>query len=155
MKGKRTNVADADCAIARSVNVIGDWWSILLIREAFMGPQRFGEFQKSLGLAKNILSSRLKNLVLEGIFQTEPDPVQPAYKRYLLTSKGEQLHVVLIALWQWGEKFCPEPFDLTREMVDARDEFPLLEMQPVSRDGRIIGPRDFKLARIPPALAAT
>jgi DNA-binding HxlR family transcriptional regulator len=148
VKGKRTDLADADCAIARSVQVIGDWWSILLIREAFIGAQRFNEFQKSLGLAKNILSTRLKKLVAEGILRTEPDPAQPAYKRYVLTRKGEQLHVVLVALWQWGEEFCPEPFELTREIVDVRDGEPLAKLRPAAKDGRVIGPRDFTLADI-------
>jgi DNA-binding HxlR family transcriptional regulator len=148
VKGKRTNVANADCAIARAVHVIGDWWSILIIRDAFMGSQRFGEFQKSLGLAKNILSSRLKMLVQEEIFKSEPDPSQPSFNRYVLTDKGEQLYVVLIALWQWGETFCRKPFELSREMVDARDGHKFARMQPVGRDGRLIGPRDFKLGEI-------
>src|SRR3546814_2339992 len=71
MKGKRTDLGNADCGIARSLQIIGDWWSLLIVREAFQGKTRFGEFQKSIGLAKNILSSRLKKLVAEGIFRIE------------------------------------------------------------------------------------
>jgi DNA-binding HxlR family transcriptional regulator len=148
VKGKRTDLADADCGIARSVQVIGDWWSILIIRESFKGAQRFGEFQTRLGLAKNILSARLKKLVAEGILKTEPDPAQPAFNCYVLTHKGEQLHVVLVALWQWGEEFCSGRVALTREMVDARDGHRLAKVQPTSQDGRVIGPRDFRLAPI-------
>src|SRR6187399_611676 len=102
MKGKRTDLSSASCAIARTLQIIGDWWSLLIVRDAFKGQQRFGEFHKSLGLAKNILSSRLKKLVEAGIFRIEPDPESSLSHRYVLTPKGEQLCVVLVALWQWG-----------------------------------------------------
>src|SRR3546814_5444820 len=71
MKGKRTNLGNADCGIARSLEVVGDWWSLLIAREAFKGRERFGEFQKAIGLAKNILSARLKKLVEHDIFRIE------------------------------------------------------------------------------------
>src|SRR6185503_11206116 len=100
MKGKRTDLRQASCGIARSLEIVGDWWSLLLIRNAFHGVERFGEFQKSLGLAKNILSARLKKLVKSGIFRIERDDASPSINRYVLTEKGEKLYVVLIALWQ-------------------------------------------------------
>src|SRR5262247_2661422 len=66
---KRTSLAHADCPIARSLDAIGDWWSLLIIRDALLGRRRFGEFQKSLGLAKNILTTRLRTLVDRGILE--------------------------------------------------------------------------------------
>jgi DNA-binding HxlR family transcriptional regulator len=146
MKGKRTDLSTADCAIARSLQVIGDWWSLLIVRECFLGKQRFGEFQESLGLAKNILSSRLKKLVAEGILKTEQDGSGPARSRYVMTEKGERLYVVLIALWQWGEDACCKPGELTTAMVDNRHKVPLAKLEPRARDGRLIEPRDFSLA---------
>lgn len=146
MKGKRTDLGQANCGVARALQIIGDWWSLLIIREAFKGSQRFGEFQRSLGVAKNILSSRLKKLVDDGIFVVEPDPDSALSHRYVLTPKGEQLHVVLIALWQWGEEFCFGPDELDIEMVDKLKGQPIARLKPVSQEGAEIGPRDFRLA---------
>src|SRR3546814_3429287 len=86
MKGKRTNLDNADCGIARSLEVVGDWWSLLIVREAFKGRERFGEFQKAIGLAKNILSARLKKLVEHDIFRIEPDADNGVGHRYVLTA---------------------------------------------------------------------
>src|SRR5512142_2587885 len=96
----------AQCGIARALQVIGDWWSLLIVREAFHGRARFGEFQKSLGLAKNILSARLKKLVDAQIFSIEPDANSSLTHRYVLTPRGEALYPILVALWQWGEENC-------------------------------------------------
>lgn len=147
MKGKRTDLSQANCGIARALEVVGDWWSLLLIRNAFHGVERFGEFQKSLGLAKNILSSRLKKLVENGIFAIEPDEVLPSVNRYVLTQKGEKLYVVLIALWQWGEENCFKPGELKHVMVDSQNRKPLKRLQIKAKDGRDIGPRDFRTVR--------
>lgn len=146
MKGRRTDLGDANCGISRALQIIGDWWTLLIIRDAFHGHQRFGEFQKSLGLAKNILSARLKKLVEAGIFTIEPDSGSTLSHRYLLTSKGEKLCVVLIALWQWGEENCFEPGELTYAMVDRLNGRPLAPLRMEAEDGRVLGPRDFRIA---------
>lgn len=146
MKGKRTDLGQANCGIARALQIIGDWWSLLIVREAFGGKQRFSEFQKSLGLAKNILSRRLKKLIDEGIFTIEPDPDSALSHRYVLTPKGEQLYLVLIALWQWGEENCFKPGELNIAMVDKPRGQPLAKLQLQARDGRVLGPRDYRLA---------
>ncbi|MGY4623390.1 winged helix-turn-helix transcriptional regulator [Bradyrhizobium sp. USDA 4486] len=150
MKGKRTSLDRANCGIARSLEIVGDWWSLLIIRNAFQGASRFGEFQKSLGLAKNILSSRLKKLVEADIFRVEPDDVSPSINRYLLTDKGEKLYVVLIALWQWGEENCFKPGELKHVIVDTRNRKPLERLQIRAKDGRSVGPRDFRTIRTEP-----
>src|SRR4051812_7447194 len=95
---KRTSLKGASCPIARSLDVVGDWWSLLLVRDAFLGKRRFGEFQKHLGLAKNILSARLQALVEQGIFQLVPASDGSAYQEYALTEKGRGLFPVLVAL---------------------------------------------------------
>jgi DNA-binding HxlR family transcriptional regulator len=146
VKGKKTDLSLAECAIARSLDLIGDWWSLLIIRDALQGKERFSEFQKSLGLAKNILSSRLKKLVAEGIFDTVPGSEGSAYGRYVLTPRGEQLCVVLTALWQWGEEACFRPGELKRTLVDVETHEPLAKLVLRAQDGRLLGPRDFVLA---------
>lgn len=145
MKGKRTDLSTTHCAIARSLGIVGDWWSLLIVRDAFRGRERFGEFQKSLGLAKNILSARLKKLVESEIFSIEADASSALSHRYVLTPKGESLHPVLVALWQWGEENCFKRDELKFVMVDEAKGKPLVRMQPASQDGRALRPRDVRL----------
>lgn len=150
MKGKRTSLDGTACAIARSLGVIGDWWSLLIIRDALAGKRRFGEFQKSLGMAKNILSARLQKLVEHDILATAPASDGTAYKEYVLTRKGKKLYVVLIALWQWGEEFCFAPGELTHDMVDKDTQKPFQPLELKARDGRVLGPADMRaLPRTP------
>src|SRR5262249_26085562 len=88
---KRTNVAKDKCPVARSVEAGGDWWSLLIVRDAFIGKKRFGKFQKSLGVAKNILTVRLKKLVADGVLELVSASDGSAFKEYALTEKGRGL----------------------------------------------------------------
>ena len=106
---KRTSFEKAECPVARSLDAIGDWWSLLIIRDALLGIRRFGEFQKSLGLAKNILTVRLRALVDHGILKTAPASDGSAYQEYVLTPKGRGVFPVLVALRQWSEEFAVSP----------------------------------------------
>ena len=100
---KRTSFEHDPCPIARSLEAIGDWWSMLIIREALFGVRRFGEFQSRLGLAKNILTVRLKAMVDHGILELAPASDGSAYHEYVLTPKGRGVFPVLVALRQWSE----------------------------------------------------
>src|SRR6202046_1216494 len=102
---KRTSFEDAECPVARSLDALGDWWSLLIIRDAFLGIRRFSEFQKNLGCAKNILTVRLRALVEHGILTTAPASDGSAYQEYLLTPKGRGVFPILVALRQWSEEF--------------------------------------------------
>ncbi|VTM54202.1 HxlR family transcriptional regulator [Klebsiella pneumoniae] len=85
---KRTRLENSCCPIARSLDVIGDWWSLLIVRDALRGVRRFSEFQKNLGIAKNMLAGRLKMLVDEGILRLQPASDGSAWQEYVLTDKG-------------------------------------------------------------------
>ena len=100
---KRTSLAAADCPVARSLDAIGDWWSLLIIRDAFDGIKRFSEFQTGLGIAKGMLSTRLRDLVERGVMKTMPASDGSAYREYALTERGAALFLVIVALRQWGE----------------------------------------------------
>lgn len=115
---------------------------------AIRGRQRFGEFQSSLGLARNILSARLKKLVENGIFQTVPESEGSAYNAYVLTEKGKQLGVILVALWQWGETHCFEPGELTRTMVDRESREPLAKLSLHTISGKSVPPNRYALAAL-------
>jgi DNA-binding HxlR family transcriptional regulator len=143
MKGQKVNLALDECPIARSLDLIGDWWTLLIIRDAFQGKTRFGEFQKNLGLAKNILATRLRRLTEEGIFRQEADEDGSAYKRYVLTEKGHRLAPILIALWQWGEDFCFDQSAPSYRCVELKTQRPLALLEVRYEDGEKVDIRDF------------
>lgn len=149
---KRTSHADASCPVARPLDAIGDWWSLLIVRDAFDGLRRFGEFQKSLGLAKNILASRLRNLVDHGILETAPASDGSAYQEYVLTAKGKALFPLLVALRQWGEEHFFETGETHVRLVDLKSGRPVRKLELRALDGRVLGPADTVVK--PPAAAA-
>jgi DNA-binding HxlR family transcriptional regulator len=132
------------CAMARALDVIGDWWSLLIVREALYGKRRFNEFQKSLGLAKNILATRLRKLVDHGVMAALPAPDNAIHKEYVLTAKGQKLYVVLIALYQWGVEHCFESGERPITLVDSVHQAPLLPLQPRAQDNRVVRPQDIR-----------
>ena len=142
---KRTSFEHDNCPIARSLDVIGDWWSILIIREALFGVSRFGEFQKRLGLAKNILTVRLRALVDQGILKTAPAADGSAYQEYLLTPKGRGVFPILVALRQWSEEFDERPDEITTLLVDKETGQPVRKLELYSQDGRILSAADTTL----------
>ncbi|CAB3766748.1 HxlR family transcriptional regulator [Burkholderia sp. MSh2] len=144
---KRTSHKDASCPVARPLDAIGDWWSLLIVRDAFDGLTRFGEFQKSLGLAKNILSTRLRNLVEHGILETVPASDGSAYHEYVLTDKGRGLFPLLVALRQWGETYFFDPEETHVQLVDRRHGKPVKRLELRSQDGRLLGAQDTVVKR--------
>lgn len=145
---KRMSHKASLCGIARPLDAIGDWWSLLIVRDAFDGLRRFGEFQKSLGLAKNILSARLRNLEVHGILDTVPASDGSRYQEYVLTRKGRSLFPLLVALRQWGEEFCFEPGEPHVELVDRETGLPIRKLELRAQDGRLVGAEDTEV-RLP------
>jgi DNA-binding HxlR family transcriptional regulator len=145
---KRTSFGDADCPVARSVDAVGDWWSLLIVRDAFDGSRRFGEFQRSLGVAKNILSTRLRALVDNGILDVVPATDGSPYNDYVLTAKGEALFPVIVALRQWGEAFSFAPGEPHSELKDRRDGKPLRPLEIHAADGRLLTPADTEVHKL-------
>ncbi len=102
---KRTSFAGSECPIARTVDLIGDWWTPLVVREAFYGVRRFDDMQRTLGIGRNVLTERLRRLVDEGLFARSKYQDRPARFEYRLTEKGQDLLPVLAAMIQWGDKW--------------------------------------------------
>ena len=100
---KRTGFAKADCPVARALDAIGDWWSLLIVRDAFDGLRRFGDFQKNLGIAKGMLTARLRTLVELGVLEQVAASDGSAYQEYVLTRRGHDLFPIVVSLRQWGE----------------------------------------------------
>lgn len=100
---------DQVCSIARSLEVVGERWTLLILRDAVLGLERFDELQSSLGIASNVLTNRLKLLCDEGVLERVPDPHRPGRPKYVLTTKGRELAPALIVLMKWGDRHYPTP----------------------------------------------
>ena len=132
----------SECPVARTLQTIGDRWSLLIIRDAFDGIRRFSEFQKSLGVAKNILASRLKALVEVGVFDVQPASDGSAYKEYVLTEKGREIFPVVVSMRQWGERFLFKPQETRSVLIDNESGQPLMPIDVRSSSGQKLGPSD-------------
>jgi DNA-binding HxlR family transcriptional regulator len=142
---KRTSFEGDACPIARSLDAIGDWWSLLIIRDAALGRRRFGEFQRSLGLAKNILTVRLRTLIDRGILKMTPASDGSAYQEYVLTAKGHGIFPILVALRQWSEEFDHHPEQIATALVDREKGRPVRKLELRSQDGRPLNAPDTML----------
>jgi DNA-binding HxlR family transcriptional regulator len=135
---RRTSFAKDECPVARSVDAVGDWWSLLIVRDALTGKKRFGEFQTSLGVAKNILTVRLKKLVADGVLELVPASDGSAFKEYTMTERGRGLLPVIAALAQWG--CTTAPFKLVDRKKGKR-----VKLEFRSEDGRKLTLDDVQL----------
>jgi DNA-binding HxlR family transcriptional regulator len=106
-----TKVPDTRCSIARTLGVLGERWTFLILREAFLGATRFAEFRQRLGIAPDVLSDRLAVLTEYGVLRREPyqEPGERSRYAYRLTEAGQELQVILGALQQWGDDHLPHP----------------------------------------------
>lgn len=121
--------------------MIGPWWAFLIIRDAFMGIRRFKDFERSLGIAKNTLASRLKHLVDAGLLEKIPDPSGSKYFEYQLTEKGTELFPILVAIAQWGDKWAAHEYGPSFNIIDRRDGQPLPPQRLTDHSGEPI-PRE-------------
>jgi DNA-binding HxlR family transcriptional regulator len=105
---KRTSFADWPCSVARTVELLGDWWTPLVLREAFYGVRRFQDFQEALGIGRNILTQRLRRLEREGLLERQRYQEHPPRYEYRLTEKGRDFYPVLAAMIRWGDRWLDE-----------------------------------------------
>ena len=103
---ERTSFADMHCSVAQCLEIVGEWWSMLIVRDVFLGVHRFDDFQERLGISRNILNQRLRRLVEAGILKKVPYSEHPPRFEYRLTGKGRDLWPVLTAMRQWGDRYA-------------------------------------------------
>jgi DNA-binding HxlR family transcriptional regulator len=113
---QRTRFADAECPVARSLDAVGEWWSLLILRDALDGATRFDQFERNLGISPATLTRRLRALVADGLLATRPYQDHPPRDEYVLTPRGRSLLPVIVALQVWGER---NPDKRVLELVDA------------------------------------
>jgi DNA-binding HxlR family transcriptional regulator len=111
----RKSLDHLDCVVAETIDVIGDRWTLLIMRDAFFGVRRFDDFQTDLKISRNVLTDRLNRLVAHGILKTVPYQEHPPRHEYRLTDKGRDLFDVLMAIWRFGDKW--EHADTARVVI--------------------------------------
>lgn len=136
------------CPVARSVDLIGDRWSLLIVRNAFDGMRRFGDFQRDLGVARNILADRLRKLVDAGILAMQGASDGTLYQEYVLTDKGESLFPIVVALRQWGEQHLFERWERHSLLIDRRTGKPVPLMAPAAQDGTALKAQDTEVQKV-------
>jgi DNA-binding HxlR family transcriptional regulator len=102
---RHRSLQHANCSIARTVSILGERWTLVILRQAFLGARRFEDYQRGLGIARNMLADRLRTLVDEGILERRPYSERPPRKEYRLTQKGLDLYPILVTLMQWGDRY--------------------------------------------------
>jgi DNA-binding HxlR family transcriptional regulator len=142
-----------NCSIARALEEVGEWWSLLIVREATQGAYRFDDFLQ-LGIARNILTTRLERLVDVGIFERFPLPDRANTDGYRLTTKGEELYPVLVTLMQWGDRWLSNGKSLTALVEDATGA-PIERIAVRAQDGEPLSFREVRFEPGPGARATT
>lgn len=136
------------CPVARATSLIGDRWSLLIVRDAFDGVRRFSDFQRSLGVAKNILSDRLRRLVEAGILASQASREGGAYQEYVLTEAGKDLFPIVLALRQWGERQLFAPGEPHSELIETASGQPVAAMLPRRQDGSVLLPHEARVRKL-------
>jgi DNA-binding HxlR family transcriptional regulator len=132
-----------NCSLAQTLNIVGERWTLLILRDAFFGSKRFGQFERSLGIAKNILSARLSMLVEEGILERR-EASEGAHTEYVLTERGLDLQPVLISMTHWGDRHRPNAQGDRLIFVERENGKPIRPMSVISEDGRTLLPREIR-----------
>ena len=151
---QRKSLDTMQCPIARSLERVGEWWSMLILRDAFLGSTRFDEFQKSLGIAPNMLTRRLNALVESGLLERRAYSTRPPRHEYVLTERGRDFRPVLWSLIAWGNKhFAPEGKSVVIiENATGREVDPVLADRST---GRPLAPPEFTAIAGPAASEKT
>jgi len=144
---RRTRFDDWPCPIARVTDLAGDWWTPLVLREAFSGRRRFDEFQQALGVSRAILTQRLERLVDEGLLERRCYQEHPPRDEYRLTEKGREFWGVLAAMWRWGDDW---QFGERGAPVMLVDRDTGEEVRPLVVDERTGEPLDVRRLRMAP-----
>jgi DNA-binding HxlR family transcriptional regulator len=124
------------CSVARSLEIVGEWWTLLVVREAFFGTRRFSDFEARLGIAKNVLSERLAKLVEAGVLERKPVVGRGNPQDYVLTPMGKDLFPAIIALMQWGDRWISGVDRAPIRVLDRETGSEIAHMEVTTKEGR-------------------
>lgn len=132
----RSSFSEVNCPIAQTLEQVGEWWSLVILRNAFCGMSRFQDFQHHLGISSNVLAQRLGRLVEHGILQRQAAPADGRIVHYRLTEKGMALYPILAAMTVWGEQWAPHPDGARLTLVERASGTPVGGVGIFAADGR-------------------
>lgn len=147
------SLSSLNCSIARTLDVVGERWTLLILRDAFNGVRRFEDFAASLPVARNVLADRLSTLVEHGILRREQYEERPPRFQYRLTPKGFELYPVLMALLQWGDKHLAGPEGPPIDVLHAQCGAPITTQVRCPDCGEALSARDVRARRHEPPVA--
>ncbi|WP_169545531.1 winged helix-turn-helix transcriptional regulator [Sneathiella aquimaris] len=136
---------DLNCSIAQTLDQIGEHWTFMILRNAFMGIRRFEDFQQQLSISPTVLSQRLKKLTENDILEKRKSKTDGRSVEYKLTEKGLDIYPILIALMDWGEKYAPSSCGERLLLVDRQDGKPIGPVSVLAHDGRPLTARDVQV----------
>jgi DNA-binding HxlR family transcriptional regulator len=142
------------CSIARALEVVGERWTLLIVRNLFLGLRRFDDLQQNLGIARNVLAARLEKLIEAEVIETRPYSERPPRNEYVLTEKGRDLFPVLVALMQWGDRHAPSPGGPPMLMVHRGCGGDVDSHRACTRCGKLLELHQVQAVRGPGAAAA-
>lgn len=147
----RSSLKEVDCNVAQALEQIGEWWTLMIIRDVFSGTRTFDGFQKSLKISTSVLSLRLEKLTNCEILERKQSKSDGRSFEYLLTERGLELYPLIIALMQWGEKWAPNGRGARMEVVDRKTGRAIKGAQVISDDGAELRPWEAKFVAGPGA----
>lgn len=151
----KNKLDDLNCSIANALDLIGEWWTILILREAFFGTRRFEDFQLHLGIARNILTARLRKLCDSGVLERVPVKAGAKRQEYQLTKMGRDLQPTLIALTQWGDRWLHASDGAPVKFIERVSGEEIADVAVLSKDGHKLKARELALIPGPGATDKT
>ena len=151
----RTRFGDENCSVAQALEVLGDWWTLLVVREAFFGIRRFSDFQANLGIAKNVLTRRLAHLVERGVLEQVDVGEHGTHYEYVLTPMGKDLTAVMTALRQWGDRWIVGAGHEPLLVCERRTGRPIPRLRIRGESGEVLRANDMEMRPGPGANKAT
>lgn len=145
----RRRFHDQNCSVAQALEVLGDWWTLLVVRDAFLGVRRFADFELRLGISKNVLTKRLAHLVEHGVFERVDAGTHGERFEYVLTAKGKDLITLLTALRQWGDRWIYGEGNEPVRVVDRRTGRPIPRVRLLDESGQPLRGSDLSVVLAP------
>ena len=151
----RRRFGGENCAVAQALDVLGEWWTLLVVREAFVGTRRFADFEARLGISKNILARRLAHLVRRGVLERIDAGTHGTRYEYVLSPMGKDLVTVMTALRQWGDRWIFGEGKEPLLVLDRRTGRPIPRLRIVGEDGQPLRAADLEVRAGPGATRGT
>ncbi|UTW05899.1 winged helix-turn-helix transcriptional regulator [Pseudomonas benzenivorans] len=149
---ERVSFEARNCSLARSLDVLGDWWNVLIVREALWGATKFDDFQRNLGMSKSILSKRLKLLLEHEVLQKQN---RGGSVDYYLTAKGQEINTIIMGMLQWGDRWYPHTEGPPVVLINKKTGSPLAHVKFCDQDGQEVSLEDIGVCAGPGANAET